>query len=92
MSFTREQWAEKRKGGIARYLFLDGVIFTGGPFAVVMQVVGMFLFRGEDQSVGDYMTSSRTWMTFFLHATLFGLIIGFINWRRNEKAFVAAGN
>jgi hypothetical protein len=92
MSFTREQWAEKRKAGIGRYLFLDGVIFTGGPFAVVMQVVGMFIFRDEAQSVGDYMTSSRTWMTFFLHATLFGLIIGFINWRRNEKAFAAAEN
>jgi hypothetical protein len=92
MSFTREQWTEKRKAGIGRYLFLDGVIFTGGPFAVVMQVVGMFIFREEGQSVGDYMTSSRTWMTFFLHATLFGLIIGFINWRRNEKAFAAAEN
>jgi hypothetical protein len=92
MSFTGEQWAEKRKGGIARYLFLDGVIFTGGPFAVVMQVVGMFIFREEGQSVGDYMTSSRTWMTFFLHATLFGLIIGFINWRRNEKTFAGVEN
>jgi hypothetical protein len=26
-------------------------------------------------------------MTFLLHGVLFGLIIGYINWRRNEKAF-----
>jgi hypothetical protein len=90
MAFTREQWAEKRKSGIGRYLFIDGVIFTGGPFAVVMQIVGLIIFRDEGQTIGDYMTSSRTWITFFLHATLFGLIIGFINWRRNEKAFASA--
>ena len=90
MAFSREQWEEKRKSGIGRYLFIDGVIFTGGPFAVVMQIVGLLVFRDEGQSIGDFMTSSRTWLTFFLHATLFGLIIGFINWRRNESAFTSA--
>jgi hypothetical protein len=87
MPFTREQWAEKRKAGLGRYLFLDGIIYTGGLFALMMQVVAVFLFRAEGQAISDYMTSPRTWTTFFLHATLFGLIIGFINWRRNEKAF-----
>ena len=89
MAFTREQWAEKRKGGIGRYLMMDGVIFTGGPFAVVMQIIGIFMLREEGQTFGQYMSSSRTWITFFLHATLFGLIIGFIKWRRNEAAFAS---
>lgn len=81
-------WAEKRKAGVASYLFWDGVIKTGGPFAVVMQAVGYFILRDEGQSFGQYFASPRTWMTFFLHATLFGLVIGFLKWRRNESAFL----
>lgn len=80
-------WAEKRKRGIARYLMIDGILFTGGPFAVVMQVIGVFLLRDEGQTIGEYFTASLTWMTFLAHGTTFGLVIGFINWRRNEKAF-----
>ena len=80
-------WAEKRKLGFGRYLFWNGVLITGGPFAVMMQVVGYFFLRDDGQSVGEYFSSSRMWITFFFHATLFGGIMGFINWRRNEKAF-----
>jgi hypothetical protein len=80
-------WAEKRKSGIASYLFWDGVLKTGGPFAVVMQIVGYFFLRDEGQTFGEYFASSRTWITFFLHATLFGLIVGYLKWRRNEAAF-----
>lgn len=80
-------WAEKRKRGMMSYLFWDGVLKTGGPFAVVMQVIGYFLLRDEGQTFGEYFASSRTWVTFFLHATLFGLIIGYLTWRRNESAF-----
>ena len=85
------KWGEKRAGGIASYLFFDGVIKTGGPFAVVMQVIGFFLLREEGQTFAEYFGSSRTWITFFVHATLFGLIMGYINWRRNEAAF-SGGN
>jgi hypothetical protein len=81
------KWSEKRSGGMAPYLFFDGVIKTGGPFAVVMQVIGFFLLREEGQTFAEYFGSSRTWITFFVHATLFGLIMGYINWRRNEAAF-----
>jgi len=79
-------WTEKRKSGIASYLFWDGVIKTGAPFAVVMQIIGFFLLREEGQTFAEYFGSSRTWVTFFAHATLFGLIMGYINWRRNEAA------
>ena len=85
MKYSAAAWAEKRNRGIARYLMFDGILLAGGPFAVVMQVVGFFILRDEGQSFGEYFSSSRTWVTFFLHATLFGLIIGFINWRRNEN-------
>lgn len=87
MKYSNEAWAEKRKAGLKRYLFFDGILWTGGPFAVVMQAVGFFILRDEGQSFGQYFSASRTWMTFFFHATLFGLIVGFLNWRRNEKAF-----
>ena len=52
-----------------------------------MQVVGYFFLRDEGQSVGEYFSSSRMWITFFFHATLFGLVIGLINWFGNEKVF-----
>ena len=90
MKYSPADWVEKRKRGLGRYLMFDGILLTGGPFAVVMQVIGFFLLRDEGQTFGQYFSSARTWTTFFFHATLFGLIIGFINWRRNEKT--AAGN
>ena len=85
MKYSAADWAEKRKRGIARYLMVDGILFTGGPFALVMQVIGFFILREESQTFGQYFSSSRTWMTFFAHATLFGLVMGFLNWWRNEK-------
>lgn len=87
MKYSQEAWAEKRKAGLVRYLFVDGILFAGGPFAVVMQIVGVFLLRDEGQSIGQYFTATRTWTTFMLHGTLFGLVVGFLNWKRAEKAF-----
>ncbi len=87
MRYTLEKWAVKRERGIARFLMIDGIITTGGPFAVVMQVLGVFLLRDEGQTFGQYFSAPRTWMTFFFHATVFGLIMGYINWWRNEKEF-----
>lgn len=87
MNSPQAVWAEKRKAGLKRYLLIDGVLFTGGPFAVVMQIVGIFLLRDEGQTIGQYMTSSRTWLTFLLHGTLFGLIVGYLKWRRGEAEF-----
>jgi len=49
-----------------------------------MQIAGYFLTWGEYETFGAYFTASRTWLTFILHGTLFGLIIGYINWRRNQ--------
>lgn len=87
MKYSPEVWAEKRKRGISRFLMVEGILYTGGPFAVILQVVGYFLFPGEAQSFGQYFADSTTWVRFMLHGTLFGLVMGFINWRRNEKAF-----
>jgi len=89
MNFPIEIWAEKRKKGLGRYLLIDGILFTGGAFAVVMQILGVFLLREEGQSIGQYFTATRTWITFLLHGSLFGLIVGYLKWRRNEAAFAA---
>ena len=91
MNLPAEIWAEKRKLGLVRYLLVDGILFTGGPFAVVMQIVGVFLLRAEGVTFGQYMSASRTWLTFILHGTLFGLIVGYLKWRRNEAEFSARG-
>ena len=90
MSYSKEIWAVKRQRGLARFLLIDGILITGGPFAVVMQIIGVFVLRDEGQSIGQYFSSSRTWITFLLHGTLFGLIIGIINWYRNQKAFASS--
>ena len=87
MKYAPAVWAEKRKGGILRYVLVDGIFFTGGPFALVMQIVGFFFLRDEGETFGQYFSSSRMWITFFAHATLFGGIMGLINWRRHETAF-----
>ena len=87
MKYSTTDWAEKRKGGLTRYLLFDGILITGGPFAVVMQVVGFFLLRDEGQTFGQYFSSSWTWITFFFHATLFGLAMGIINWVGSEKTY-----
>lgn len=80
-------WEEKRGPGFVRYLMFDGILKMGAPFAVVMQVIGVFFLRDEGQSIGEYFSASRTWVTFFLHATLFGGVMGVITWMRNERAF-----
>jgi hypothetical protein len=90
MGYTQDSWAKKREQGLVRFLIIDGVLFTGGPFAVILQVVGYFLLADEGQTFGQYFTSTRTWMTFFFHGTLFGGIMGFVKWRRYEKAYLAA--
>ncbi len=92
MSYTREAWEQKRKKGLAKFLLMDGVLFTGGPFAVILQVVGYFLLGEEGQSFGQYFTATQTWVTFILHGTLFGGIMGFIKWRMYENAFPPASD
>lgn len=86
MKYSAEHWEEKRRKGLGRFLLFDGILLTGGPFAVVMQIVGYFLFGDQYQSFGEYFTASKTWMTFMLHGVGFGLVMGLINWRRNERA------
>lgn len=92
MKYSRELWQKKRDAGLKRYLFFDGILISGGSFAVVMQVVGYFILRDEGQTFGQYFSSSRTWTNFFFHATLFGLAVGYLNWRRNEKTYAGSGS
>ena len=87
MLYSPADWANKRKEGMRKFLFWDGVVKLGAPFAFVMKVIGMLVLRGEGQTLGQYITSSMTWTAFFLNATAFGLVMGFVNWRRNEKAY-----
>jgi len=89
MKYSREMWTEKRAKGIARYLMFDGILTMGAPFAVVMQAVGYFLFGSNYETFGQYFSSPKTWVTFFFHATLFGLVMGFVNWWRAEKVFAS---
>ena len=90
MNFPAEVWAEKRKKGLFRYLLIDGVIFTGGPFAVVMQIIGVIVYWSEYPTFSAYFTDPLTWFRFLLHGGLFGLIVGYIKWRRNEAAFASS--
>ena len=90
MIYSREAWIAKREKGLGRYLLFDGMVVTGGPFAVLMQALGYFFFADEGQTFGQYYAAPATWARFFLHGAVFGLIMGYINWRRNENVFAAA--
>lgn len=87
MLYSPAEWANKRKEGLGKFLFWDGIIKIGAPFAFVMKIIGMLVFRAEGQTLGQYISSTMTWTAFFLNATAFGLVMGFINWRRNERAY-----
>jgi hypothetical protein len=90
MIYTREAWLEKRRRGLFRYLLIDGVLLMGGPFAVVLQVAGYFVFADEGQTFGQYFASPSTWARFFAHGLLFGIIMGYISWWRNQRASAAS--
>ena len=87
MLYSAADWANKRKEGMGKFLFWDGIVKLGAPFAFVMKIIGMLVFRAEGQTLGEYVTSTMTWTAFFLNATAFGLAMGFVNWRRNERAY-----
>jgi hypothetical protein len=69
---------------------IEGILFTGGPFAVLMQIIGIFFLRDDGQTIGEYLAAPRTWATFILDGVLFGLIVGYIKWRRAENAYAAS--
>jgi len=75
---------DQQNGGLFRHLLWNGILKMGGPFAVVMQIVGVFVLRDDGQSFGEYFALPRTWVTFFLHATVFGLTMGLITWFRKR--------
>lgn len=87
MSQADPNWNERRQRGLMRYLIVDGIFYMGGPFAVVMQVIGYFLFPEAANTYGEYFMSPTTWTRFILHGTVFGIVMGLIKWRRNQSAY-----
>lgn len=87
----KELWADVRAKGKFRYIVLQGVIITGGLFAMVMTLTGFFIEYGfRFSEFTTYALDSMTHTRFFLFATAFGSIMGVINWNRGEKAFAEA--
>ncbi|MBV9240636.1 MAG: hypothetical protein JO314_01390 [Acidobacteria bacterium] len=78
--------SEQDNKGLLRHLVFNGILKMGAPFAVVMQIVGVLVLRDDGQSIGNYFAQQRTWVTFFLHATAFGLTMGIITWFKNKRA------
>ena len=90
MTLAREQWQIKRERGLVRYLLWDGIVLKGGPFALLMQIVGYVLLRDGGETFGQYFVQPMTWARFFLQGVLFGIIAGYVNWRVNENTHAAA--
>lgn len=85
MNYPDPKWQERRARGFFRYLLIDGILITGGPFAVVLQVLGFFFWRDEGQSFGQYFSAPSTWLRFVVHGVAFGSIMALIYWWRNER-------
>jgi hypothetical protein len=84
----RELWADTRAKGKLRYIALNGIIISGGLYAMGLTITGYFIEHGFDFSqVIAYATSTTTHTRFFLFATAFGSIWGLIKWNRGERAF-----
>lgn len=84
----KEAWEAIRAKGKTRYILLNGIIYTGGIYALVMTIIGYFVEFGLTLSnFSGYFFDSATHIRFFLFATAFGLVMGFIKWHRGEKAF-----
>jgi len=80
-----EREAIKAKG-LTRYLLIDGLLKMGGPFAILMTVFGYFIeyfFNGA--SLADYVSAGVTWFKFIFLFVFFGLVVGFVGWRANER-------
>ena len=80
-----EREAIKAKG-FTRYLLIDGLLKMGGAFAVLMTIFGYFIeyfFNGA--SLGDYVSDPKTWFKFIFLFVFFGLVVGFIGWKANER-------
>ena len=73
MKYAEEVCVEKRKRGLERDLWVDGLLITGGPFAVVMQVIGFYFFAMTDKHLVSISVLRKTWITFFFHASIFDL-------------------
>ena len=87
----KDAWETIRAKGKTRYILLNGVIFTGGIYALAMTLVGYFVEYGFTLSeFSHYFFDTQTHIRFFLFATAFGLVMGFIKWHRGEKAFAEA--
>jgi uncharacterized membrane protein len=89
MRYSAADWRLKRDRGLLRYLLIDGILIMGGPFAVAMQLAGFFVFADDGETFGQYFATSMTWVRFILHGVLFGLIMGYISWWRNERSFAS---
>ncbi len=72
-----EEWTTLKAAGIAKFIFLRGIVYLGLPFALAM----LFVTAGQAKSV----TQSLASFTFYLLS--FGGSMGYLHWRSLSKQF-----
>jgi hypothetical protein len=82
----RAKWMETRARGEGRFILFHGLLRIGLMFAVVKAIGNYFFKYGFTASkVGEYLVSGETIFNFFLEWLYFGLGMGLLLWRLNER-------
>ena len=83
---ARARWGRLRERGWGWHVFVHGAVIYGGPWGAFM-----LLFRYWD-AAQQWQGLARELPLMIAVAAAFGVICGWMEWRREERRFAEAGD
>jgi hypothetical protein len=84
----KAEWLEVKAKGRGRYLLVEGIIKSGGIYAILLLIANYFFKYGFTASkVSEYLWNGETVFRFFFGVIFFGLWMGLFDWYFNERQF-----